>query len=243
MKFIEFRPSDNGKRKYPVVTTKDAKYGEVLSQETISVRNQLCMIVGPHDCGKSRYLQKFYENVEIYQKQINMQLKGQAKNLASKKVYCLYIKRVDNQSEWFLQVQEWYEEIYQKPFKKLTTGQKVDAMCDFLEQTRAVLLVDDIDMVTDKKVQIIKRLVDSAFRCVVTCRNENRIHPSLRGSVMARCGQIVRLDSTVSYDATPVLLAIMMVIIGFAISPMFGAMLLLGGIGKLATGLNATRIK
>ena len=245
MKFIEFRHSGNKSRnkRYPCLVTKTEKYGEIVSIEPISVMSKLVMIVGQHDSGKSRYLQKFFDFAEIYRPQM---MKGTTKTtksmlLQSEMEKPIYIKQIDNQSEWFLQVKDWYEELYKKEFRKLTTSQKVNTVCEYLEQTRALLLVDDIEMMTGKKVQFVKQMVDSAYRAVVTCRNEVRIHPSLRGTVMAKCEQIVRLESQVSYDATPVILAIIMVIIGFAINPLFGAMLLLGGIGKLATGLNATR--
>ena len=243
MTFIEFRPSKNKQRRYPVLVRKTEKYGEVISAEAISMLAKLVIIVGQHDSGKTRYLQKFYDLAEIYRPQMLKGMNRQLKAICRQEPMAkpLLIKQVDSQSDWFMQIADWYEPLYQRKFKTLTTSEKLDAVCEYLEQTRALLLVDDIEMMTGKKVQYVKRMVDSAYRAVVTCKNEVRIHPSLRGTVMAKCEQIVRLESQVSYDITPVVLAIMMVLIGFAVNPLFGAMLLLGGIGKLATGLNATR--
>lgn len=247
VKFIKFdtggENAKDGRRRYPAVFEKDEKYGEVISRETISVASRLVLIVGPHDCGKSRYLKKFYEfGNDIYRSQMK---KGTGK---TREEFTpsppIFLKATDSLTDWAAQIEVWYDENFDGgKFSKLRTSAKFDMMTVYLEDTRALLLIDDIDKLSEKRVQIVKQLIESSYRCVATCCDENRIHPSLRGSVMGKCDHVVRLDSKVSYDVTSFIVWILTIIVGFSISSTFGALLLIGGAGKLGHGLGATRNK
>jgi len=67
MRFLKIKTSKNKKRadgtKYstPVFVTKTKKYGKVINEKTISVKKPI-LITGAHDSGKSRWINRLYEN-------------------------------------------------------------------------------------------------------------------------------------------------------------------------------------
>jgi len=67
MEYLKIRRGTGQKRKdgsqyaVPLFVKKTRKYGETLSEETIS-RKKSILVIGPHDSGKTRWAQRLHQN-------------------------------------------------------------------------------------------------------------------------------------------------------------------------------------
>ncbi len=60
----------------------------------------------------------------------------------------------------------------------------------------------NIHLLTGRKLETAKRCLRAASVWVATCLHENRISPSLRGTIMNREPQTIRLKTEAATDAT-----------------------------------------
>ena len=107
------------------------------------------------------------------------------------------------------------------------------------QDTGAVLFIDDAHKLAGRKLQIARECALVARIWVASSSEENRIAPNLRQVMMRRDPQMFFLDSEVAYDATTILMWIMI-----AISMGMGAWeiaIVLGGLKMLGSGRRAAR--
>lgn len=126
-----------------------------------------------------------------------------------------------------------------RPWSKLRPWERLDALPDYLAGTGAVLFVDDAHKLTGRKLEIARKCVLAARLWVIACSAENRLPPNLRGPILRRDPQIVRLDSDAAYDATNLLMWV--VAVALIAAGAWEAGLVVAGLKALASGRRAAR--
>jgi len=213
---------------------KNRKYGDVISEQTIS-KKKSCLVTGAHDSGKTRWLSRLNESSsEIYG--------GKHKSEP------LWLGALRPIGAWCdsPQVVEWWEKRRKaanddeyRPWANLKQWERAEILPDYLTDTNAVLFIDDAHKLSGRKLQIARMCALSCRLSVVSASEEQRIPPNLRNVLMRRDPQIFRLNSDVAYDATSIIMWLLIVS-----ALMVGAWelsLMLGGLKALGTGRRASR--
>ena len=225
------RPRKDGRpHAQAFVVRKRRKYGEVIEQTSISTRKPV-LITGAHASGKSYWLERLRDEA--------------ARVWASRTAEPLYLSASRPLSSWTdtKPLEQWWatrenpEE--DRHWSKLKAWERLDALPLYLQETGAVLFVDDAHTLSGRKLKIVQSCVRSAAVWVMTCADEGRLSPSLRKDVLFSEPQIFRLDSEVAYDATPM---VMWVFIAACISLGYWELAMaLGGLKMLGNGKRATK--
>ena len=217
----------------PLWVTKTRKYGTV-TDETAITRKGCVLVVGAHDAGKTRFLNRIYENADsIY--------------AAKSKAPALWISALRPLAAWVEvdHVEAWWDALpvadgaTKKPWNKLPQWARSEQLPNYLQDTGAVLFIDDAHKLAGRKLQIARECALVARIWVASSSEENRIAPNLRQVMMRRDPQMFFLDSEVAYDATTILMWIMI-----AASIGMGAWeiaIVLGGLKILGSGRRAAR--
>lgn len=243
MQFLKIKTSksktraDGSKYSTPVFVTKTRKYGKVISEKTISVKRSI-LITGAHDSGKSRWINRLYEKApQIW----GAKVKAQPIILGA----LLPLAAWSDSSA----VQNWWESERQKeesngdrvrvPWIKLKQWERAEILPTYIQETAAVLFIDDAHKLAGRKLQVARLCALSAKITVVSASEEQRIPPNLRGVLMRKDPQIFRLNSEVAYDATNILMWFL--IVGCVLMGAWEAGLVLGGLKALGTGRRASK--
>lgn len=243
MKFLKIKTSKNKTRadgsKYstPVFVTKTRKYGKVLNEKTISVKKSI-LITGAHDSGKSRWINRLYDKApQIWGSKI--------------KSPPMILGALLPLTAWsdLHTVQNWWEEERKKedinganvrpPWTKLKQWERAETLPVYLQETNAVLFIDDAHKLAGRKLQVARLCALSAKITVVSASEEQRIPPNLRGVLMRKEPQVFRLNSEVAYDATNILMWFL--IVTCVLMGAWEAGLVLGGLKALGTGRRAAK--
>lgn len=220
IKFLWFDTANNHQ---PKIRTKTNIFGKTTANETLSKKRNI-LITGAHHSGKTRYLNRLYDDAEKIWK---YQLKPYAytRNGKVDKDRPMF-KAGDDEKEWSFPESiflcgiaplgkwidndgfvEWWNTAHpEQPFKKLSACKKVELLPVYLKETRAVLFIDDVHKLSGRKLQIAKMCLNASYRAVVTASDENRISPSIRRQFLESQPQIIRLNTEVAYDATHVIM-------------------------------------
>lgn len=209
--------------------TKDAKYGEVLHEEYIGKRTRFVLIVGAHASGKTRYLEKMRSHAQFWaqqQRPYSCKTKPALMNNPERdvgKVSLLesdwqppdpvFLGGINSLSSWvdIPGLADWWGERgyalcdEDVPWSRLAVHKKQDALPVYLQDTKAVLFIDDLDKCAGKKKEIAKLCIRSAFRCVLSAKSENAIDPTIRTEVLRTTPQLIELETDAAYDATAVM--------------------------------------
>lgn len=220
----------------PLVIQKSRKYGTVINEEYVS-RRQPVLIVGAHDSGKTRWLRRLYDSAPAI---------WGAKSSAPP----LWISALRPMSAWIEaeHVAAWWDEkaktesetkVDRPRWSKMKQWERAELLPSYLSETGAVLFLDDCHKLGGRKLQIARECAMAARIWVASASEENRIPPNLRAVMLRRDPQILRLDSDVAYDATALLMWVVI-----AVSAGMGAWELaaaLGGLKLLGSGRRAAR--
>ena len=238
MKFLRIKSStkkiraDGTRFKSASFVEKNRKYGNQISEQTISVKKSI-LVTGAHDSGKSRFLKRLYADERaIY---------------GAKILYpALWLGAIRPLSSWTdLECLEgWFNtECKTNPknllWSSLKAYEKAERLAEYVAQTKAVVFVDDAHKLSGRKLQIARECVMAAHIYVMSASDEQRIPPNLRGLVLKRDPQVFRLNTETSYDMTTPLMYLAMlffVSIGF-----WEASAVLGGLKYLSGGSRATK--
>ena len=172
----------------PVVIEKTRIFGPVLHEQKISVKRSV-LITGAHQSGKTRWLQRMYDEAPgIWRKKQAMLLR------------CLHPL-----AQWIEHepVRAYAEQRYARPWARIRSWERIDAAVAWIGENRPVLLIDDAHLVTGRKLDVLLRMVRAAPLAVVTASDEQRIAVSLRMEIAARNPQRIHLHSDAAYDITP----------------------------------------
>ena len=226
--------ADGSRYAVPLLVTKTKKYGKVISEQTIA-RTKPILITGAHDSGKTRWLTRLHEHTaEIWGAKI--------------KAAPIFLDTLSPLSAWCDNpaISEWWDGEQQKiplderePWKKLKQYARSDALIDYCKTKKPVLFIDDAHKLTGRKLQIARQCAMATRLTVVATSEEQRLPPNLRPVLLRRDPQIFRLDSEVAYDATHILM--WMVVVSFLAIGWWEAALVVGGLKALGTGRRAAR--
>ncbi len=240
MKFLRISGSkkrvraDGTSYKSATFVEKNRKYGDKLSEQTISVKKPI-LVTGAHDSGKSRFLKRLYSDERaIYGAKIQYP--------------ALWLSALRPLTSWadMEHLELWFNTESKSNTKKTTWASlkqydRVEQLAHYVAETKAVVFVDDAHKLTGRKLQIARECVIAANIYVMSASDEQRIPPNLRGIVLRREPQTFKLNSEVSYDMTQPLMWMLMlffVSIGF-----WEVSAVLGGLKYLSSGSRATKDK
>jgi hypothetical protein len=227
------RPRKDGKEHaQALVVRKTRKFGQVLSEKHISTRKPV-LITGAHAAGKSYWLDRLRKDAaRVWVSRADAEP--------------LYLSAIWSISDWTTgkHLELWWADHCQKTgddrhWKKLTAGERQRALPLYLQETGAVLFVDDAHCLTGKKLKVAQDCVRAAQVWVIAAADEGRISPGLRRDVLGVEPQIFRLDSDVAYDATPMFMYVL-IAVAMAMGSWELAMVL-GGLKMLSNGRRATK--
>ena len=240
MKFLRIKSSskkvraDGSRFKSATYVEKNRKYGNQISEQTISVKKSV-LVTGAHDSGKSRFLKRLYDDERaIY---------------GAKILYpALWLGAIRPLSSWtdMADLEAWFNADCKRNPKNiewasLKAYEKAERLADYVAETKAVVFVDDAHKLSGRKLQIARECVMSAHIFVMSVSDEQRIPPNLRGLVLKREPQVFRLNAETSYDMTTPLMYMAMLF--FAVIGFYEVSAVLGGLKYLSGGSRSTRDK
>ena len=226
--------ADGSRYAVPLLVTKTKKYGEVVSEQTIS-RTKPILITGAHDAGKTRWLTRLHERTE--------EIWG-----AKIKADPVFLDTLSPLSAWCdtPAVNAWWNEEQKQlplderlPWKKLKQHERSDALAGYCKAKQPVLFIDDAHKLAGRKLQIARQCAMATRLTVISTSEENRLPPNLRPVLMRRDPQIFRLNTDVAYDATHILMWTLLacaLVVGW-----WEAAFVIGGLKALGTGRRAAR--
>jgi hypothetical protein len=209
--------ADGSQRRVPIVRWRARKYGPILAERVLSVRQDL-LITGPNSSGKTRWLQKIDDTAaQVWH--------GQEK---------LMVRALEP-------LQRWYEDPRIIAFAaksgqnwvKLRAFERVDILLAWATASKIVLILDDAHKLAGRKLDIAIQLCRAASRLVVGAFAEQSIPMTLRMLLDLRNPQRVPLKSDAAYDATSITLWLIILIAMFAgwwqLAAVVGGMKVLAG--------------
>ncbi len=213
------------------VIKKNRKYGDVVSQRCIKTK-QPVLITGAHASGKSYWLERLHKDAALVW----------ASRSDSAPIFLSAARPLTSWTDgkhletWWAMRDNPEEE---RHWTKLKAYERQDALPLYLKETGAVLFVDDVHTLTGNKLKVAQRCVRNAKVWVMTAADEGRISPGLRKDVLFAEPQIFRLDSEVAYDATAILMwLLILVAAGFGAYELAAV---LGGLKMLSGGQRASK--
>lgn len=225
------RPRKDGRpHAQAFVVKKNRKFGDVLEQKGISTKKPV-LITGAHASGKSYWLDRLHKDAARVWAQIEVQP--------------LYLSAVRPLSAWtdVKPLEIWWaardNPDDDRHWAKLKAWERVDKLPLYLKETGAVLFIDDAHNLSGRKLKLTQDCVRAAKIWVMTAADEGRIAPGLRKDVLALEPQTFRLDSEVAYDATSIIMWLLM--LACLMGGAYEVAAVLGGLKMLAGGSRATK--
>lgn len=226
------RVAKDGKpRAKAMVVKKDRKYGNVIEEHQILTRKSV-LITGAHSSGKSYWLDRLH--------------KDYARIWAKRSEHPpVYLSSILPLSAWVdgKHFELWWAMRFnpdeERHWSKLKAHERLNALPLYLEETNALLFIDDAHNLNGRKMKLAQDCVRSAGIFIIAASEEGRLSPSLRQDVLHVEPQIFRLDSEVAYDATTVIMWIAIAIatgMGF-----YELAIILGGLKMLTGGSRASK--
>lgn len=212
------------------VVRKNRKFGEVIEQRHISTKRPV-LITGAHASGKSYWLDRLRKDA--------------GRVWASRAAEPLHLAAVRPLSAWTdtKQLELWWagrdDTTDTRHWTRLKAWERVDLLPEYLRETGAVLFVDDAHQLSGRKLKVVQDCVRAAGVWVMATADEGRIAPGLRKDVLTAEPQTFRLGSEVAYDATPMLMWLLIMASMMAGSWELAAVL--GGLKMLGSGRRAAK--
>ena len=235
MQFLAIRKS-GGKRKNGVeiaraaVITKNRKFGDVLEEKNISVR-QSVLITGMHASGKTYWIERLYKSAA----NIWGMIESPPLFLSSTRPISAWCSG-NHFVLWWASRESPGED---RHWDKLKAWERLDALPLYLRETGALLFVDDAHQLSGRKLKLVQECVRAAKIWVVTAADENRISPGLRRDILNADPQTFRLESDVAYDGTRIFMWLMIAISAGMGSYEIAA--ILGGLQVFASGYRSAK--
>jgi hypothetical protein len=158
-------------------------------------KTQDIWLLGPAQCGKSHAIRQLIEKADVLWRQTPT----------------LNCHATDPISRWTSQpALTQYLEGKGVTAKKLGAEDRIDALLDWAEQCRMVLIIDDAHALSGRKLELIVKLAQKARRVVMGAISEQALHPSLRTCLQRRAPQVLTFRSETPYDATVTLVCILL---------------------------------
>jgi len=212
------------------VIKKNRKFGEVLEQKGISTKKPV-LITGAHASGKSYWLDRLHKDAE----RVWARIEAKPLHLAAVRPLSAWTD-VKHLELWWAYRKNPDED---RHWTKLKAWERVDMLPLYLKETGAVLFIDDAHNLSGRKLKLAQDCVRASKVWVMSAADEGRLAPGLRKDVLAAEPQTYRLDSEVAYDATSIIMwMLMLACLGFGA---YEVAAVLGGLKMLASGSRASK--
>lgn len=210
-------------RRVPVVRKRERKFGPILEERVLSIKKDM-LISGPNSSGKTRWLQKLDDKGgEVWS--------GREK---------LFLRAMEPLQRWYEDGRVEAHAVSQgKNWTKLRSYERLDVLLDWVKSAKVVLLLDDAHKLAGRKLDVAIQLCRAAAVLVVGTFAEQATPMSLRMLIDAREPQKVMLKSEAAYDATALVLWLLILAALFAGWWQLAAVV--GGMKVLAGGRRAAR--
>ena len=217
------RLANGAARRVPVVRKRERKFGPNLEERVLSIKKDM-LISGPNSSGKTRWLQKLDDKGgEVWA--------GREK---------LFLRAMEPLQRWYEDARVEAHAVGQgKNWTKLRSYERLDVLLDWVKSSKVVLLLDDAHKLAGRKLDVAIQLCRAAAVLVVGTFAEQATPMSLRMLIDARDPQKVMLKSEAAYDATALVLWLLILIALFAGWWQLAAVV--GGMKVLAGGRRAAR--
>lgn len=212
------------------VIKKNRKFGEVLEQKGISTKKPV-LITGAHASGKSYWLDRLHKDAE----RVWARIEAKPLHLAAVRPLSAWTD-VKHLELWWAYRKNPDED---RHWTKLKAWERVDMLPLYLKETGAVLFIDDAHNLSGRKLKLAQDCVRASKVWVMAAADEGRLAPSLRKDVLAAEPQTYRLDSEVAYDATSIIMWMLM--LACLMGGAYEVAAVLGGLKMLASGSRASK--
>jgi hypothetical protein len=156
-------------------------------EDTYIRKTQDLWLLGPAQCGKTRAIERLCERAtEIWPKWP-----------------LLFLRATDPLTVWT--DQEGLRDFCQeqgRDYKMMRSEERLKALLEWAGQAKLVLMIDDAQAVSGRKLVVAVRLAQMARLVVVGALSEQSMAPSLRTCLQRRAPQVVSMSSEAPYDAT-----------------------------------------
>jgi hypothetical protein len=222
IRYFQIKNQKGTKKKSLIFRERPKKYSKTI-KETYIKKTKSLIIEGMHASGKSKELQKIINSKEEIFKQNTF----------------ISIRGTDPFSDWYntnINKQDINNVIQDE---NLSEDEKIEIETDIRKQhikihtlikktERAVLFVDDINMLQGKKIEIVKDLIKACSIVICTTKEEADINKTITALLHRKGYETIQLNSGTSYDATNVLF-VTFVLAMFATGNHAMAMLIMAG--------------
>ena len=232
MRFLKLKTSylrpDGSKNRTALVVDAPRKYAPEHARDQKALSKKKCqLILGAHDSGKSRWLERIYaKHAEVY---------------GTKAAHPLFLSAVQPLSSWVDvdHVAKWHDANSKTEWKRLNQHQRSERLHEYVSDTNAILYIDDAHKLTGRKNQIARKCLISARIWLMTANNENRLPPNIRTLVERKEPQRTHLESDASYDSTMMFMWILAAVL--ALGGAWEIAAVLAGLNALGRGRNSAR--
>jgi len=205
IQYFRFRKrTDNTKVLY--FREKKSIFDKKIKEKYISKKKSL-LILGIEASGKSKLLARLVENIDLLFPR-NLKIIFKATDNLTEILY----KNLDGDEETqklliTKNTEEEEKEIEILDIKKQHV--KIEALKQKAKNN--IIIIDDIDRLTGKKLEITKDLIRDCKIFIVTAKSENKINRTLRNIMQQKKTERIQLKSASSVDATNVLFAMFVI--------------------------------
>jgi len=201
IRYFQIKNQKGCKKKSLIFRERTKKYSKKLKETYVSKKKSL-VITGLHAAGKSKELNKIFENKESIFRQEKF----------------VRISATDSLSDWFInnikkndtkEFLESFNEEERAEIEEDLKKQHIKIQNLINKTSKAVLFIDDIDHLQGKKKEIVKDLIKVSSIVVCTAKNIQEIDKTIVSILDRKKYQEIALSSDQSYDATNILFVVM----------------------------------
>jgi hypothetical protein len=222
IRYLRIKKNKNTDKKYIIFRERNKKYSKKVKETYISKKKSI-LIRGLHASGKTREFEKILKEKEsLYKNKEFIVLRGNEsftdwynKNIKKKDI----VKVLEDE-----ELTEEEREVLEADIKKA----HIKAHTLIKKADKAVLIIDDIDLVSGKKLEILKDMLKVCSVFVATCKQEDEINKTLLSIMKNKSYTLISLSSKEAYDATNILF-MMFIVSLFATGNYSLAMLVMAG--------------
>jgi hypothetical protein len=212
------------------VIRKNRKFGQVIEDKGISTKRPV-LLTGAHASGKSYWLERLRSNAG----RIWAGIEAEPLHLAATRPLSAWTD-VQHLERWWAGREDTADD---RHWSKLKAWERVDLLPVYLQDTGAVLFIDDAHGLSGRKLKVVQDCLRSTKVWVMAAADEGRLAPGLRQDVLAAEPQTFRLGTEVAYDATPAFMWFLLAL--FMAMGYWELAMAVGGLKVLGSGRRAAK--
>lgn len=198
LKYFKIAKKKNRSTKFLAFRIKPKKYSKKCKEIYVSKKKNI-VIIGAHASGKSKELNKIIKQSSL------IFSKNKAIVLKAQEPLSDWYNNITNQDKQELLLNQELSEEEKITIENNINKSYVKAMTLINKSKNAIIYIDDIDLLSGRKVEIVKDILKVCKIAVVTAKNEQDINKSIYYLLQKKGMQLLSLDSSTSYDATNIL--------------------------------------